>query len=102
MSIATHVATLCACMPEIHFLKRRRFLTQALAWVFKDQRYIRIYAYFGPRQLGWVYKAWVRLLVESGSFHEPDWRVYHPKTNPPMDPILSEALLPNANRHSKD
>ena len=36
-----------------------------------------------------------------GSCHVPIWRVYHSKTKPLMNPILSGALLPNPNQHSK-
>ena len=101
MSFATNLATSCACMPKIDFPKRARFPTQALAYAFKDRSYIRIWAFFGPRPLGWVYKALVGLLGKYGSFCVPVERVYHSKTKLPMDPILSRALLPNPNQHSK-
>ena len=40
-------------------------------------------------------------MVKYGSFHLPISRVYHSKTNPLTDRILSGALPPNLNQHSK-
>ena len=62
---------------------------------------MRMWVYLGPRPLDWVYQALVGLLGKYGSFRVPVSRVYHSKTNPPMYPILSGAILPNPNQNLK-